>query len=70
MFNGRIQPREFRFFIKHLLLVITNHFIEVVFYIYDINEITMLIKFAAFKLQLKDVMMRIGKILWPPVSAN
>src|SRR5215203_96905 len=40
------------------------------FHIHNVYEIAVLVEFVAFHLQFKDIMMRVGKILRSPVSAD
>src|SRR5581483_8620330 len=46
------------------------NFIQVLFNVHDVNEITVLIQLFSFKLEFENVVMRIRKILRAPISAD
>ena len=50
MFNGWVQPCELRLLIEHVLLVIADYIVEMLFHILNIHEIAMLIEFCSFEL--------------------
>ncbi len=70
MLNGRVQPRELRLVVEHLLFVIVHDLVQMFFHIHDIHEIAVLVELTALELQFKDVVMRVGIIFRPPISAD
>jgi hypothetical protein len=70
MLNAWIQPFEFRLVVQDPILVVSHHAIQLLFDVYNIDQVSMLVKRFSFDLQFHLVVMEMQLIFWSPISPD
>ena len=70
MFDGRVQACELGLVVQHLIILVGHDFVELLFYIHDVDEIAVSIELTALQLQFQNIVMRVRIIFWSPVPAD